>query len=97
MKRPCKRCAKWLLLSPQRAKAVRREPRKGKSHQVSDRMMSYLQVRGFPPFRQEKGERMGHGRWYINALSENQAVVALVHLNWRIAVAREFPNPWGKR
>ena len=28
---------------------------------VSDRVISHFRVRGFPPFRQKKGERMGHG------------------------------------
>jgi hypothetical protein len=39
---------------------------------VADRVISYLQVRGFPPFRQEKSERMGHGRWCINKRSETR-------------------------
>jgi hypothetical protein len=29
-----------------------------------------LQVRGHPPFRQQKGERMGHGEWYSSNRSE---------------------------
>jgi hypothetical protein len=28
---------------------------------VSDRLISHFGVCGFPPFRQKKGERMGHG------------------------------------
>jgi hypothetical protein len=38
---------------------------------VSDRVIPYLRVCGFPPLRQKKGARMGHGRWCINKRSEN--------------------------
>jgi hypothetical protein len=33
-------------------------------------MISCLRVSGFPPFRQKKIEKMGHGRWYINKQSK---------------------------
>ena len=40
---------------------------------VSDGMISNFQVCAIPPLRQKKVARMGHGRWYINKLSEIQA------------------------
>jgi hypothetical protein len=37
---------------------------------VSAIIPSASYIPGFPPFRQKKGERMGHGKWFNNKRSD---------------------------